>query len=106
MSLKKTLAVLLILVLMLSAVPVPAMAYSMPYYIEVDISSQIVTVYDARTGEIARQMICSTGVQETTPRGAYSLPKPEAGEREPWYYFSLYDCYTQYVTRIRNEDHQ
>ena len=46
MSLKKTLAVLIVFVLMLSALPVPAMAYSMPYYIEVDLTNQIVTIFN------------------------------------------------------------
>ena len=89
-----------ILLLLLLLTPTAYAKYSKPYYIKVDLSSQIVTVYHTATDTIARQMICSTGVQETTPRGTYYLPKPEAGEREPWYYFSLYDCYTQYVTRI------
>lgn len=93
--------ILLTILLLLLLLPSTAYAkYSKPYYIRVDLSSQIVTVYHTATDTIAQQMICSTGVQETTPRGTYYLPKPEAGEREPWYYFSLYDCYTQYVTRI------
>lgn len=74
--------------------------YKKPYYITVDLTNQIVTVYNATDDSIARQMICSTGMQETTPRGTFYLPKPEAGEREPWYYFTVYNCYAQYVTRI------
>ena len=59
MKLRKMLAVLLAAVLLVGAWAgaAPARAdYDMPYYIEVDISSQIVTIYDAQTRQIVRQM--------------------------------------------------
>ena len=74
--------------------------YSMPYYIEVELTNQIVTVYSTENESIVRQMICSTGLQDLTPRGTYYLPQSAEGERESWYYFSIYNCYAQYATRI------
>ena len=94
-------AVLAALAIALLCVPAQAKTkYKMPYYITVDLTNQIVTVYNTADDSIARQMICSTGMQDTTPRGTYYLPKTEAGERENWYYFSEYNCYAQYGTRI------
>ena len=70
MSLKRILVALLILVLMLSALSVPAMAeYSMPYYIEVDLTNQIVTIFNTKDNTIARQMLCSAGTGTRTPTG-------------------------------------
>lgn len=74
--------------------------YEKPYYIMVDLTNQVVTVYNTADDTIARQMICSTGLQDTTPRGTYYLPKADEGERENWYFFAIYNCYAQYATRI------
>ena len=54
--------------------------YEKPYYIMVDLTNQVVTVYNTADDTIARQMICSTGLQDTTPRGTYYLPKADEGE--------------------------
>ena len=99
----KNLRILVALILMIALVCAPAQAkskYDKPYYIMVDLTNQIVTIYNTPDDSIARQMICSTGIKETTPRGTYYLPKPVSDERESWYYFSIYNCYAQYVTRI------
>ena len=70
------------------------------YYIEVDIDNQIVTVYDAATGGIERQMLCSTGEKlEWTPVGEFTLPKDEKNsDRDPWY--QIGDYFVRYATRI------
>ena len=74
-----------------------------PYAIEVDITNQIVTVYraeDMRESGIVRQMICSTGENECTPVGRFTLNQRNSAERTKWYAIPTYDCYVQYVTRI------
>lgn len=77
-------------------------AYNRPYYIEVDITNQIVTIYNTRDNSIARQMLCSTGENNSTPTGTYYLPSKElSDERTKWYYFKSYNCYAQYATRIQ-----
>lgn len=101
MSLKKTLAVLLVLVLMLSALPVPAMAYSMPYYIEVDLTNQIVTVFNSKDNSIARQMLCSAGVGDKTPTGEWIMPaKDRDDERTEWYWMPNAYTWVKYATKF------
>lgn len=101
MSLKKTLAVLLILVLMLGALPVPAMAYSMPYYIEVDLTNQIVTVFNSKDNSIARQMLCSAGIGDKTPTGEWTMPAKERDdERTEWYWMPNAYTWVKYATKI------
>ncbi|MBQ3424470.1 MAG: peptidoglycan-binding protein [Clostridia bacterium] len=99
--------VLLALALILFVGTVPAFdmralaAYNMPYYIEVDLTNQIVTVYSTETDVIVRQMLCSTGLKGATPKGTYYMPaKVERLEREEWYYFRSYSCYAHYASRI------
>ena len=77
-------------------------AYDRPYYIEVDITNQIVTIYNTKDNTIARQMLCSTGENDSTPTGTYYLPRKElSDERTKWYFFKTYNCYAQYATRIQ-----
>ncbi|MBQ8972556.1 MAG: peptidoglycan-binding protein [Clostridia bacterium] len=81
-----------------------ALAATSPYYIEVDITNQIVTVYrkdDVSESGIVRQMICSTGAKSTpTIQGTFTLPeKTKSSERTEWYRFS--DCWGKWATRIR-----
>ena len=74
-----------------------------PYAIEVDVTNQIVTVYraeDMGDSGVVRQMICSTGVNECTPVGRFTLNQRNSAERTKWYAIPTYDCYVQYVTRI------
>ena len=103
---KRFLAALLILTLMLG-VCLPAEAdYDRPYYIDVDITNQVVTVYNTSDGSVARQMICSTGVHNSTPKGTYYLPHMwrttgyDRVERSEWYWFDVYTCYAKWATRI------
>ena len=98
MALRKIIALILILSLMACAQA--KSKYSKPYYIEVELTNQIVTIYNTENDSIVRQMICSTGLQDATPRGTYYLPRSEEGERTGWYYFSVYGGYAQYATRI------
>ena len=105
MKLRKIMGAVLAALLLVASMPVlepPALAaYNMPYYIEVDVVNQIVTIYSTSTDVIVRQMICSTGKENSTPHGTYYLPrKKEESEREPWYYFRMFSCYAQYATRI------
>ena len=94
----------LVLALLLAVTAAGALAaerYNMPYYIEVDVNNQIVTVYSTVSKSVVRQMICSTGLNDATPLGTYYLPpKMEELEREYWYYFGYYSCYAHYATRI------
>ena len=67
----------LVLALLLAVTAAGALAaerYNMPYYIEVDVNNQIVTVYSTVSKMVVRQMICSTGLNDATPLGTYYLP--------------------------------
>ena len=99
----KSIAVLL-LTLILIFPPVSAFAdYDKPYFIGVDISYQIVTIYRSSDGEIVRQMACSTGIEDNTPLGVFYLPaKRRSSERTEWYYLPEFKCYVKYATRIKN----
>ena len=105
MKRQKIAAFVLALALLAAAWTVPASAaYSMPYYIEVDISSQIVTVYETETKDIARQMLCSTGTNGYTPKGEFLLPgRVKDNERQPWYWIDMFQRYVKYATRIRGQ---
>ncbi len=106
MKFKRMLCLLTLLCLVVSALPGPgdSAKAETKYTITVDVTNQIVTVYD--TGNITdsgivRQMICSTGKNATpTPLGTYSLPKPHSIERKEWYYFSEFNCYAKWATRV------
>lgn len=95
MKLMKRLLTVLCMALLIVAFPAfeEAAEAAPKYYIEVDITNQIVTVYQNgnRTNSgIVRQMICSTGASGTpTPTGTYTLPKTSrSSERTLWYRFS------------------
>ena len=103
MNLKRVFSALLVLCLLLTAVP----ALASTYYIDVDITNQIVTVYDSSSRNeknIVRQMICSTGTGSRTPTGTFTLPqKTVSAERTEWYYFAEYGCYAKWATRIKGK---
>ncbi len=103
MMIKRITAVLVCLVLLLSVAGNASAdsAYDMPYYIEVDIVNQIVTVYNTSDGSIARQMLTSSGMNNSTPIGTfYMIEKGRASERGEWTWFQQYHCYVKYATRI------
>ena len=53
------------------------------------------------TGDIVRQMICSSGTEDNTPRGTFIMPENQKeDEREEWYYIGKYQLYVQYASRI------
>ena len=97
----------LLLVALMAGVCAPAQAadYTNPYYIDVDITNQIVTVYNTADDTVARQMICSTGVRNSTPKGTFYLPKIwnrgyERTDRQEWYWMETFYCYVKWPTRI------
>ena len=74
----------------------------MPYRITVDLTNQIVTIYSNEDGSIVRQMLCSAGVQDSTPMGTYKMPANEEGkdDRKDWYHFKGFGVYAAYASRI------
>jgi len=105
--LKRITAIFMVLCLLVVSVPefLPGAEAAAKYYITVDLTNQIVTVYEngnTTNSGIVRQMICSSGKAGTkTPTGTYTLPKKVySSERTEWYYFSKYKCYAKYATRI------
>ena len=104
MRLRKFISMTLLIILVLAMVPafdISALAASTPYYIEVDITNQIVTIYSTADKSIVRQMLCSTGLGNSTPLGTYTMPsKQKSAERTEWYYFRTYDSYAKYATRV------
>ena len=103
MTLRKRFALLLLALLILAAPVCQAISranYDMPYYITVDITSQIVTVYDTATDGVVRQMLCSSG-RNITPLGTFIMPRGRPDrDRKPWYYIALYDRFVKYASRI------
>ena len=72
------------------------------YKFVIDESDQYVYVYawnGSDYGTCVREMICSTGERATpTPQGTYQAAGP-TGTGE-WYWFSKYECYAKWATRI------
>lgn len=104
---KRIIAALMVVCFLAMYVPgiAPVAEAAAPYYITIDLTNQIVTVYDngnTSNAGIVRQMICSSGKSGTaTPTGTYTLPKKTySSERTEWYYFKKYNCYAKYATRI------
>ena len=102
MSLKRILVILLVLILTLGALPVPAMAeYNMPYYIEVDLTNQIVTIFNTKDNTIARQFLCSAGTGSRTPTGEWFMPAKERDdERSEWYWMPNAYTWVKYATKF------
>ena len=100
MQFKRSLAVLLVLALLLGAVPALA-EYNMPYYIEVDLTNQIVTIYNTKDNTIARQMLCSAGVSNKTPTGTWYMPNKERDdERTEWYWMPNAYTWVKWPSKI------
>lgn len=99
----KILAAILMLGMVLTGIPAldtSALAAT-SYRIEVDITNQIVTIFDTSDKHIVRQMLCSTGAEGSTPLGTYTMPAKQApDERTEWYYFNAYGVYAKYATRV------
>ena len=102
MSTKRFLLLVLALVLALGNLLVePASAaYDRPYYIELDLTNQIVTIYNTADKSIARQMLCSAGMNDATLTGVWYMPQRQNDmERKEWYYFRFFHCYAKWATR-------
>ncbi len=100
--LKRFLSILIVLCAMLCALFPHALAEAADdYYIEVDLASQITTVYRTADGSVVRQMICSTGTGRNTPRGAFRLAKSRDTDRAEWYWITDYRCFVKFPTRIQ-----
>lgn len=97
---KRILLTLLALCLLLGPAASAFAAQESPYRIEVDIANQITTVYRCADDVIVRQMICSTGIGDATPRGTFYLASRPT-DRKEWYFIGKYQCYVRYPTRIR-----
>lgn len=100
MHLKRCLALVLMLAMMLAMAPA-ALAYSMPYYIHVDLTNQIVTIYNTSDNSVARQMLCSAGVGDKTPTGEWIMPAKERDdERTEWYWMPNAYTWVKYATKF------
>lgn len=109
MSFKRLWAILLIAALLAGSgclIPAAQAEYTNPYYIEVDLTNQIVTIYDTETDEIVRQMICSSGLHDSTPKGTFYMPHiwsfggADETDRNEWHWFSAYYSYAKWASRI------
>ena len=63
-------------------------ASKVKYKIDVDIANQFVTVYRLSDNAIVRQMICSTGKNNGTPRGTFKLYTRKSTDRKAWYHIN------------------
>ena len=102
MKMRRILCLIFTLTLLLTLSPTPnARAATILYSIGVDLTNQIVTVYDVDSGDIVRQMICSSGAKGTPTRtGTFSMPqKRDRSERSLWYHFSV-GGFAHYATRV------
>ena len=73
-------------------------AVEQPYYIKVSIAEQRVYVYRWMDGEydfLIKDMICSTGVGSTTPKGTFVSTGKR--DRNRWHYFYDFNCWAQYA---------
>ena len=104
MRIMRLFAALTALCLLALCAPISGAMADSHYYITVDLTNQIVTVYDSEKTDdinIVRQMICSTGRNATpTPKGTFRLPSRGSSERSEWYYFPKFKCYAKWATRI------
>lgn len=101
MRFKKKIVMVLVLILMVAAGAPAFAAYDMPYYIGVDITNQIVTIYRTEDNAIVRQMLCSSGMNDCTPEGTFYLTeKGRLSERGEWTWLSDYQSWVKFATRI------
>ena len=70
-----------------------------PYRVEVSLDGQTVAVYALNandTYDVARSFHCSTGLNNTTPRGIFLDGFPA----NRWHYFEKFECWAQYSYEI------
>ena len=98
---KKFFIAMLIGALMLGICAPAQAAYNMPYYIGVDLTNQIVTIYNTSDNTIARQMLCSSGKNDSTVEGTFYMPeKGRLSERSEWTWYQPYRAWVKFSTRI------
>lgn len=71
-----------------------------PYKLVVSIDKQRVYAYKlnaAREYELVETFICSTGLNDTTPRGIFSATTEPL---DRWHYFYNFECWAQYAWKI------
>ena len=76
-----------------------AIAKRLTYRVEVSIDAQTVTVYQLNESdqyEQVQQFTCSTGLNNSTPRGIFLDGYPA----NRWHYFKKFDCWAQYSFEI------
>lgn len=101
MRIKRCLSAILVLAILLGAVPAFAASYNMPYYIDVDLTNQIVTIYNTKDSTIAYQMLCSAGLNNRTPTGVWYMPSKErSDERTEWYWMPNAYTWVKWPTKI------
>lgn len=75
-------------------------AKRLPYWLEIDLTHNLVIAYSTSDNAAVRTMLCSPG-EETgwTPTGTFYMPeRTKSEERGPWYKMS--GSYVRYATRI------
>ena len=105
MRIKKAMIFVLLFVLIYTGIAPSALAeYDKPYYIDVDLTNQIITVYNTEDDSVAMQSLCSSGtVGHETPQGVFYLPaKDRDDERSEWYSFYALHVYAKWATRIKD----
>ena len=105
MRFKRVLTFALAIFMAVSCLCTSALAeYDKPYYIDVDLTNQIITVYNTEDNSVAMQCLTSSGtVGHETPQGVYYLPaKDRDDERSEWYNFYALGVYAKWATRIIN----
>ncbi len=76
-----------------------AISRRFPYRVEVSLDAQTVTVYalnEKNTYDVARSFHCSTGLNNSTPRGIFFDGFPA----NRWHYFEKFECWAQYSYEI------
>ena len=101
---KRLIPILCVMLCLALSIPfAPAAQAAGSYWIGVDLTNQITTIYRTSDNSVVRHMLCSTGLAATpTPTGTFYLPaKAYSSERTEWYYFKEFDCWAKYATRIK-----
>ena len=81
---------------------VSAVAKPFPYRVEVSLDRQVVDVYelnDQGTYEAVQSFTCSTGLNNTTPRGVFLDAHPVSR----WHHFKKFNCWAQYSFVITDD---
>ena len=72
------------------------------YLLKISLDDQRVYVYGLNSFgeyELDREMICSTGLGNSTPRGIFLSSRP----LNRWHYFEKFECWAQYSYQIQGD---